>query len=109
MSGSITTLTESTFHEEVGSADVPLVVDFWAEWCGPCKVVAPVLEEIASEHGAKLRIAKLNVDEHPSVARQFQVQSIPTLLVFKDGEVDQRIVGAKGKAALLEDFAEYLA
>lgn len=108
MSGSITNLTDATFHEEIGSADVPVVVDFWAEWCGPCKKVAPVLEEIASEHGEKIRIAKLNVDENPSLAREFQVQSIPTLLVFKDGEVDKRIVGAKGKAALLEDFASYL-
>ena len=105
---SITELTEATFSEEINSASEAVVVDFWAEWCGPCKAVAPVLEEIAGENADKLRIAKVNVDEHPGLAQQFQVMSIPTLILFKDGQEVQRVVGAKGKAQLLEDFAPVL-
>jgi thioredoxin 1 len=101
-------LTDATFEEEVGSSAVPLVVDFWAEWCGPCRMVAPVLEQIASENSGKVRIAKLNVDDAPAIAQKFGVMSIPTLLVFKDGVAKKRIVGAKGKGQLLEDLAEFL-
>lgn len=104
----ISELTEATFSEEINSASEAVVVDFWAEWCGPCKAVAPVLEEIAGDHPDKLRIAKVNVDEHPGLAQQFQVMSIPTLILFKDGEEVQRVVGAKGKAQLLEDFSAVL-
>jgi thioredoxin 1 len=104
----ITHLTEATFAEEIGSSDLPVVVDFWAEWCGPCKMIAPILEEIAAEQEGRLRIAKLNVDEHPGPARQFGVMSIPTLIVFKDGQEAKRIVGAKGKPQLLEDLEPYL-
>jgi thioredoxin 1 len=101
-------LTDATFEEEVGSSEIPLVVDFWAEWCGPCRMVAPVLEQIATENTGKVRIAKLNVDDAPAVAQKYGIMSIPTLLVFKDGVAKKRIVGAKGKGQLLEDLAEFL-
>jgi thioredoxin 1 len=106
--GSITQLTASTFDEVVGSSNEPLIVDFWAEWCGPCKMIAPILDEIATEQEGKLQVAKLNVDDAPDVARRFEVMSIPTLLVFRDGQVAKRLVGAKGKGQLLEDLAEFI-
>jgi thioredoxin 1 len=108
MTGTITQLTTSTFDEVVGSANEPLIIDFWAEWCGPCKMIAPILDEIATEHAGKLQVAKLNVDDAPDVARRFEVMSIPTLLVFRDGQVAKRLVGAKGKGQLLEDLAEFI-
>ena len=107
-SSSIHDLTESTFDEEIGSSDLPLIVDFWAEWCGPCRMVAPVLVQIAQENEGKVRLAKLNVDDAPAVAQRFGIMSIPTLMVFQDGEAKKRIVGAKGKGQLLEDLAEFL-
>ncbi len=109
MSDAILTLSDATFDESVGSADTPVLIDFWAEWCGPCKMIAPVLEDIAKENAGKLQIAKLNVDDNPNVARRYDVMSIPTLLVFADGEVKKRLVGAKGKAQLLEELAEFIA
>ena len=108
MAEGISHLTESTFSEEVGASDVPVLVDFWAEWCTPCKMIAPILEEISAEHDGKIRIAKVDVDAHPGLARQFDVMSIPTLVLFKDGEPEHRIVGAKGKAQLVEELAAYL-
>ena len=104
----ISTLTDSTFDEEVGAADAPVLVDFWAEWCGPCKMIAPILDEIADEHAGSLRIAKLNVDENPDIARRFEVMSIPTMIVFKDGQPAKRMVGAKGKGQLLQELSEFL-
>ena len=102
------TISDATFDEEIGSSDEPVIVDFWAEWCGPCKMIAPVLDEIASEQAGKVRVAKLNVDDNPDVARRFDVMSIPTLIIFKGGEPQKRLVGAKGKGQLLEELAEYL-
>ncbi len=108
----ITKLTDATFDETISGSEQPVVVDFWAEWCGPCKMIAPVLEELAKENGGKLRIAKLNVDENPNTAMRYNVMSIPTLLVFKPGESGQearRLVGAKGKAQLLQELSDFVA
>ncbi len=109
MADGILNLTDATFDEGVGGSDAPVLVDFWAEWCGPCKMIAPVLEDIAKEHAGRIQIAKLNVDDNPNVARRYDVMSIPTLLVFADGEVKKRLVGAKGKAQLLEELSEFIA
>ena len=103
-----TTVSDATFEEEIGAATEPVLVDFWAEWCGPCKMIAPVLEEIAEEYDGRLRIAKLNVDDNPQTARRFDVMSIPTLILFKDGQPKKRMVGAKGKSALLGELAEFV-
>ena len=108
MAAGISHLTDSTFSEEVVASDVPVLVDFWAEWCTPCKMIAPILEEISAEHAGKIRIAKIDVDANPGLARQFDVMSIPTLILFKDGEAEHRIVGAKGKAQLVEELSAYL-
>ncbi len=108
MSDKILTLSDATFDETVKASDTPVVIDFWAEWCGPCKMIAPALEEIANEHAGKLQIAKLNVDDNPDTARRFDVMSIPTLLVFNDGSPVKRLVGAKGKGQLLQDLSEFI-
>lgn len=99
------TVTDDSFSDDVLSSGNPVLVDFWATWCGPCKMVAPVLEEIASEKAGSLTVAKLDVDENPATARDFQVVSIPTMILFKDGQPVKRIVGAKGKAALLRELS----
>jgi thioredoxin 1 len=109
MAEGISTLTDSTFDEEIGGSAEVVIVDFWAEWCGPCKMIAPILEEIATEHAGKMRVAKLNVDDNPDAARRFEVMSIPTLIVFKDGQPVRRLIGAKGKGQLLEELSEYIA
>jgi thioredoxin 1 len=109
MADGIATLTDSTFDEEIGSAEAPVIVDFWAEWCGPCKMIAPILEEIAGEQAGKVVIAKLNVDDNPDAARRFDVMSIPTLIVFQDGQPVKRMVGAKGKGQLLQELSEFIA
>jgi thioredoxin 1 len=101
-------VTDESFSQDVLNSDKTVVVDFWATWCGPCKMVAPVLDEIAGENKDKLTVAKLDIDKNPSTARDFQVMSIPTLIVFKDGKPVKQIVGAKPKAALLNDLSDYL-
>jgi thioredoxin 1 len=106
--GATKTVTDATFDAEVLGSDVPVIVDFWAEWCGPCKMVAPVLEEIAAENEGKVVVVKLNTDENPEITRRYQVMSIPTMSVFSGGEVVKSIVGAKPKAALLRDLEAYL-
>ena len=108
MAANIAELTDSTFDEEVAGASEPLLVDFWAEWCAPCKMITPILEEIAAEHAGKIRIAKLNVDDNMGVARRFEVMSIPTLILFKDGAPRLRLVGAKGKGQLVQELEEFL-
>ncbi len=106
--GATKPVTDDSFSADVLSSDKPVLVDFWAEWCGPCKMVAPVLEEIATEHGDKLQVVKLNIDENPQTARDFGIMSIPTMSVFVDGKVAKSIVGAKPKASLLRELSEYL-
>ncbi|MDT7724723.1 MAG: thioredoxin 1 [Actinomycetota bacterium] len=101
-------VTDSSFVDDVLTSEKPVLVDFWATWCGPCKMVAPVLEEIAGENGEKLTIAKLDIDENPNTARDYQVMSIPTLILFQGGKPIKTIVGAKPKAALLNDLADVL-
>ncbi|OLT11958.1 thioredoxin [Pseudonocardia sp. CNS-139] len=101
-------VTDASFQADVLNSDKTVVVDFWATWCGPCKMVAPVLDEIAGENKDKITVAKLDIDANPSTARDYQVMSIPTMIVFQDGKPVKQIVGAKPKAALLNDLAAYL-
>jgi thioredoxin 1 len=102
-------VTDATFVDEVLTSEKPVLVDFWATWCGPCKMVAPVLEEIAAENGEKLTVAKIDIDENPNTPRDYQVMSIPTLILFQGGKPVKQIVGAKPKAALLSDLSDVLA
>ena len=100
---------DGTFEAEVLKADVPVLVDFWAEWCGPCKMVAPVVDLLASEYEGKLKVTKLNVDDSPQTAGAYNVRSIPTLLLFKDGEVQETAVGAQPKASLAQMIDRHVA
>ncbi|MEU3272199.1 thioredoxin [Saccharomonospora sp. NPDC006951] len=101
-------VTDKSFADDVLASDKPVLVDFWATWCGPCKMVAPVLEEIASEHKDKIKIAKLDIDQNPGTPRDYQVMSVPTLILFQGGKPVKQIVGAKPKNALLSDLADVL-
>jgi thioredoxin 1 len=106
--GATKNVTDATFEADVLKNEKPVVVDYWAEWCGPCRQVSPVLEEIASEHADKIEVVKLNVDENPVTSQRYRILNIPTLSVFKDGEVVKEIVGARPKSALLRELADFI-
>ena len=108
MSNAVPELTEATFDEEIGTSPVPVVVEFWAEWCHPCKVIGPVLDSIAADFADRLRVFKVNTDERPELAARFEVMSVPTILVFAQGELRQRSSGARSRARLLEEFSEVI-
>jgi len=101
-------VTDADWETEVLKSDLPVLVDFWAEWCGPCRMVGPVVEEIATEKTGALKVLKLNVDDNPETARRYKVMSIPTLMVFANGDEKKRLVGARGKGQLLQEVDEFL-
>ena len=106
--GATKNVTDATFEADVLKNEKPVVVDYWAEWCGPCRQVSPVLEEIAAEHADKIEVVKLNVDENPVTSQRYGILNIPTLSVFKNGEVVKEIVGARPKSALLRELADFI-
>jgi thioredoxin 1 len=98
----VKTLTDATFDGEIAAG--PIIVDFWAPWCGPCRMVGPVIDEIASEHGDAVTVGKVNVDENPAIAQKYGIMSIPTIILFKDGEPAKKVIGARSKADFLKEF-----
>ena len=102
-------VTDATFNSQVLDSEGTVLVDFWAEWCGPCRMVSPILDQIAAEHADKITIVKLNVDDNPETAMKYQITSIPAMKVYRGGEVVKTVIGAKPKGALEQDLAEYLA
>jgi thioredoxin len=109
MSDNVIQVNDQTFDAEVFGSDRPVLVDFWAEWCVPCHMVSPVIEEIARDHAGRIKAVKLNVDDNPDTTRKLGVLSIPTLIMFKDGQEIARVVGARGKEAILREIAPHLA
>jgi thioredoxin 1 len=108
MSSTVLELTDATFDEEITASPIPVLVEFWAEWCPPCRLIAPILDSIAAEYADRLRVCKVNSDERPELAQRYGVMSVPTILVFSQGELSQRMVGARSRSRLLEELAELL-
>jgi thioredoxin 1 len=104
----IETLTDATFDEAIAGSELPVIVDVWAEWCGPCHTLAPILDSIAEDFADRVSVYKLNADEHPGIAQRFNAMSLPTLLVFRDGQLVRSLVGARGRGRLLEDLADVI-
>jgi thioredoxin 1 len=108
MSSTVLELTDATFDEEIAASPVPVLIEFWAQWCPPCRLIAPILDSIAADYADRLRVGKVNSDERPELAQRYGVMSVPTILVFSQGELRQRLVGARSRSRLLEELAGVL-